>query len=220
MAKPNKTRELVHQAADQLLQQGVRPTQQNVRDLIGSGSLTTINKALGEWWQQLSLRMSRQEQHPELPEPVLTLAAQAWDRALAYAEDRFRVQRQDLTTKQQSLEEALRQAEAGSGQAVRDLQAQNGRLLEKCEALHDGVRELERHNMQLEERAFRLTAENDSLARQLKIGSGAGQGAKSDLLIEAQVRIRIQDEEIDRLKRKNDELLNENAQLRKQLMAR
>jgi len=220
MAKPNKTRELVHQAADQLLQQGTRPTQQNVRDLIGTGSLTTINKALGEWWQQLSQRMSRQEQHPELPEPVLTLAAQAWDRALAYAEDRFRAQRQELASRQQSLEEALRQAETGGGQAARDLQTQNGRLLEKCEALHDEVRELERHNMQLEERIFRLTAENESLIRQVKIGNGAGQGAKDDLLIEAQVKIRIQEEEIDRLKRKNDELLNENAQLRKQLMAR
>ncbi|WP_151705313.1 DNA-binding protein [Nitrincola alkalilacustris] len=220
MAKPNRTRELVHQAADQLLQQGTRPTQQNVRDLIGTGSLTTINKALGEWWQQLSQRMSRQEQHPELPEPVLTLAAQTWDRALAYAEDRFRSERQELASRQQSLEEALRQAEAGGGQAARGLQAQNGRLLEKCEVLHDEKRELERHNMQLEERTFRLTAENESLARQVKIGGGAGQGGKADLLIETQVKVRIQEEEIDRLKRKNDELLNENAQLRKQLMAR
>ncbi|WP_409526470.1 DNA-binding protein [Nitrincola sp. MINF-07-Sa-05] len=220
MAKPNRTREQVHQAADQLLQQGIRPTQQSVRELIGTGSLTTINKALGEWWQQLSQRMSRQEQHPELPEPVLTLASQTWDRALAYAEDRFRAQRQELLEKQQSLEETLRQSEAGGGQAARDLQTQNGRLLEKCEVLHDQKRELERLNMQLEERAFRLTAENESLIRQARIEDGAGRSGSADQMIEAQVRIKIQEEEIDRLKRKNDELLNENATLRKQLMAR
>ncbi|MCD8513030.1 MAG: DNA-binding protein [Nitrincola sp.] len=58
MARVSNTHQAVFKAADALLEKGVRPTQQNVREVIGSGSITTINKALGDWWASLSERLN------------------------------------------------------------------------------------------------------------------------------------------------------------------
>src|SRR5690349_14146348 len=76
MPRKSDTHSRVIEVADQLLEEGVRPTQQNVRERLGSGSLTTINRALNDWWHTLAQRISRRNEHPELPEPVLTLANQ------------------------------------------------------------------------------------------------------------------------------------------------
>lgn len=218
MTQIGSTREKVFTAADALLEQGIRPTQQAVREQIGSGSLTTINKALNDWWKSLGERITRQQQHPELPEPVLNIANQLWDRALAYAENRFEEQRQTLLQRESELKGRIAKSEQGGQQAMHDLQSQNGRLLERCEKLSNEKHELEHRLLKADEQTYRLTQQLDEVnakLRQREQMGGAEQG--SEALIEARVRLSIQEEELARLRSRNEELNRENAMLRQQI---
>ncbi|EXJ11886.1 DNA-binding protein [Nitrincola nitratireducens] len=219
MKKQSSTREKVFQTADELLAQGVRPTQQNVRDLIGSGSLTTINSALNDWWQTLSQRITRQQAHPDLPEPVVRLASQAWDRALAYAEQAFKERQLALLQKQADLESSLSQTVQGSSKALSDLQQQYGQLLERFARMTEEKQSAEEQRFKLEERVFRLTMDLEQQAQQRKHEHQFHLAAENqmDEVIDARVRIKIQEEEIERLKRLNEKLTNENAKLRQVL---
>lgn len=218
MTQPGGTREKVFAAADVLLEQGIRPTQQAVREQIGSGSLTTINKALNDWWKTLGERITRQQQHPELPEPVLNVANQLWDRALAYAENRFEEQRQQLLQRESELRGEIERSEQGGNQALKELQSQNGRLLERCENLANEKHELEHKLLKADEQTYRLTQQLDQLKAKLKQSEQMhGNELGGEALIEARVRLSIQEEELSRLRSRNDELNRENAMLRQQL---
>ncbi|KEA61868.1 KfrA protein [Marinobacterium lacunae] len=219
MTQPSSTRARVFEAADLLLEQGIRPTQQAVREQIGSGSLTTINKALNDWWRTLGERITRQQQHPELPEPVLNIANQLWDRALAYAENRFEEQRQQLEHREAELRGQIARSEQGGHQAMQELQAQNGRLLERYEKLADEKHELEQRLLKADEHHYRLKTENEELHRKLRQQELMANGSQGggEALIEARVRLSIQEEELARLRSRNDELNRENAMLRQQV---
>lgn len=218
MPRKSDTHSRVIEVADQLLEEGIRPTQQNVRERIGSGSLTTINRALNDWWHTLAQRISRRNEHPELPEPVLTLASQAWDRALAYAEHRFDAQRQLLEQKQEELVSAARQRSSNEEHALADAQRQNARLLDRCEQLAQDKRELEKRTLDLEEQLLRLTAERDAAKRELRQLQhlGAGGVEQTEAMIELRVRARLQEEELQRLRQLGNQLSQENARLRSQ----
>jgi len=157
-------------------------------------------------------------QHPELPEPVLTVANQLWDRALAYAENRFEEQRQLLQQRERELREQAQVAQQGGHQALQELQSQNGRLLERCELLSDEKHALEQKLLKADEQSYRMGARVDELEHQLRQQRAmSGEGGGSEALIEARVRLSIQDEELQRLRRLNDELNRENAALRQKI---
>jgi hypothetical protein len=221
MKTGSDTRQKVYAAADQLLEQGLRPTQQNVRELIGSGSLTTINKALGDWWQTLGERISRRNQHQELPEAVLNSAGKLWDQALAYAEQRFVEQRSQLEQRHRESLEQMRQDDLAVSTDLRQLQEQNARLLERSEQLALQLDASQAERIRQEERLIRLVSENEDQARQLKqqtllLERGSGNG-DTEQLLDLRVRLRIQEEEARRLQASNDRLADDNARLRREL---
>ncbi|MFN3880520.1 MAG: DNA-binding protein [Nitrincola lacisaponensis] len=219
MGRNSNTHQAVFKAADALLEQGVRPTQQNVRDMIGSGSITTINRALGDWWTTLSERLNRRQAHPELPEPVLRLANQTWDRALAYADNRFQEQSRVYTERIAALEASLSQAEQAGGQALIELQRDYQALLQRHAGLLEEVRQQNLTQQQLEERLFRAQGRLESAERELQQARqlDGGNLQQSDEVIEYRVKIRIQEEEIARLKKQNADLQSDNAGLRRKL---
>ncbi|QSR35210.1 hypothetical protein CFI10_09405 [Marinobacterium iners] len=219
MSKKSDTHARVIEVADQLLEEGIRPTQQNVRERLGSGSLTTINRALNDWWHTLAQRISRRNEHPELPEPVLTLANQAWDRALAYAEHQFAEQKQALEQRQQELLQSAQQKNSGGERALSDAHSQNARLLDRCEQLAQEKRELERRVFELEEQQLKLTVERDTAQREVRQlqHMGAENGGHAEAMIELRVRSRMQEEELQRLRQLGDRLSQENARLRNRL---
>lgn len=168
MPKISDTSEKVHQAADKLLSQGLRPTQQAVRDLIGTGSITTINHALNSWWQGLSDRLNRQAEHPSLPDPVITAASKLWDQALVYSQASFEQQRQilerELSDKKQT--DSVQVSELQ--QALLLQQQQNNRLLESNEQLSIEKNNLASTVNALESDLIRCSSENNELNRQIK----------------------------------------------------
>jgi hypothetical protein len=215
------TRQKVFAAADQLLEQGLRPTQQNVREIIGSGSLTTINRALGDWWQTLGERITRRNQHPELPDAVLLSAGKLWDQALAYAEQRFVEQRRLLEQEHRENLDKIRQDDLAVSADLRQLQEQNARLLERSEQLGGQLDAAQAERMRLEERLIRLVADNEEQARQLKqqglLLERSSGSHDTEQLLDLRVGLRIQQEEVKRLQDSNDRLASENARLRQQL---
>jgi uncharacterized protein (UPF0335 family) len=213
MAKKNDTHSRAIEVADRLLEEGIRPTQQNVRERLGTGSLTTINRALNDWWHTLAERIQRRNEHPELPEPVVQLANQTWNRALAYAEHRFNQQRAAIERQQAELQQAVEAQRSGGETALLEAQKQNARLLERCERLADDKHRLEKRILELEEQVIRLGMERDQTQHEIKQLQklGSHQGLHDEAMIELRVRTRIQEEELQRLRRQNDQLSRENA---------
>jgi hypothetical protein len=87
-AHPSRVRE----AAEALLNRGLRPTIQRVRAMLGGGSPNVIAPILKDWRdtltpeQQLRLPLSEiQNQRPELPLIISDLAAELWKRAIVFA---------------------------------------------------------------------------------------------------------------------------------------
>lgn len=84
--------EIVWQAADQLMAQGIRPTVANVREITQRGSAGTINDALKVWWQNIAQRISLQQQvQAAIPEEISHLMQQLWQQALVAGEEAFAV---------------------------------------------------------------------------------------------------------------------------------
>ncbi|NLY63887.1 MAG: hypothetical protein GX070_02885 [Alcaligenaceae bacterium] len=81
----------VWQAADALLQEGLRPTIERIRLKIGRGSPNTISPMLENWFSILGQRINgkgfAQENPVQVPEPVDTLIRDAWAQALEKAQE-------------------------------------------------------------------------------------------------------------------------------------
>jgi hypothetical protein len=87
-AHPKRIRE----AAEALLDRGLRPTIQRVRAMLGGGSPNVIAPILKEWRetltpeQQLKLPLAETSSHrTELPLVISDLAAELWKRAIVFA---------------------------------------------------------------------------------------------------------------------------------------
>jgi len=168
MPKKTDTRDRVHEAADTLLASGQRPTQQAVRDLIGTGSITTINLALNDWWMNLAKRINRQSDHPALPEPVITAASKLWDQALAYSHASLEEERQKLNAalEQSKLEQGSQLSETQATLAF--VQDQNNKLLEANQLVNEQKNSLLNRINELESSLIKLNGQNADLIRQNK----------------------------------------------------
>ncbi len=221
MSKKGDTQSLVKQAADALLHEGVRPTQQNIRERIGSGSITTINKALNQWWQELGERLKANTSHPMIPDPVAESASKLWHQAVAYADARLEKERLDLESRYQAQMAALEQHEQKDEQELKQLREQCLSLLQDKERLSDEKYRYLKQIADLENQLLKASSEADALKRELKqqgIMTGKGNGGDSvEAFIEQQVTNRFLKEENKTLKKQLDVAINENAALKYEL---
>lgn len=220
MPRKTDTRERVFAAADQLLEEGTRPTQQNVRERIGSGSLSTINTALNDWWKTLSERLGRRNQHPELPDAVAIAANKLWDQALAYAHHSLEQDRAEVakTASESSLQvKELRQN-------IDLLQQQNTQLRQQLDDARAHLHENERLLTTHERSIIQLTGERDELKRQLRqaeIISTKTEApiTQSQTLLDAKVEAKVFSNRIIELETLLNEKSTECTQLKKRLAA-
>lgn len=117
----------IHAIADQLQDQGVKPTLAEVRKALGGGSFTTISEAMKSWRQDN--REEEQLRQVDLPsginERLQALGADVWQTAINMANDRLVKEREAL--------EAIKvkaQAETDEAQeAVKTLEGEQSDLL-------------------------------------------------------------------------------------------
>ena len=218
------TYEKVFEVADSLLAQGKRPTQQMVRNELGTGSLTTINKALNDWWQGLGARLLENSKRPDIPEPVFDSANTLWQQALAYAEHQLSDQRQQLEQRYLALKEKLDDRNATERKDLTHLQNLSDRLLTENQRCLETISELQQKQLSQEEKEMRLDADNRDYHRRIKeyeitlkqLEQGSGVNQQQELL-EYQHKNQYLEGESSRLEKYAQNLLDENKQLKETL---
>ena len=121
----------VHNTADQLQGQGIRPTLAEVRKALGGGSFTTISEAMKSWRQdnQEEAQLRQVELPSGITERLQTLGADMWQTAVDIANDRLVKDREAL----ESIK-AKAQAETDEAQeAVKTLEGEQADLLEQLD---------------------------------------------------------------------------------------
>ncbi|WP_261840931.1 DNA-binding protein [Aliamphritea ceti] len=168
MSEHDSTYQKVFIAADELLALGQRPTQQSVRDLLGTGSLTTINKALNAWWQSLGERLQMQRQRPDIPEQIFNMANQIWEQALAHSAAENSAKRQALELEYADKMTALKAQETALitqkavGYSVTDTQSE-----QKVIQLTNEKLSLSQHNQRLEGEIVNLREAHQNAQQQI-----------------------------------------------------
>ncbi|WP_372599705.1 DNA-binding protein [Amphritea sp.] len=221
----SKTYEKVFEIADNLLAQGRKPTQQMVRNELGSGSLTTINKALNDWWQGLGKRLIEQNTRPDIPEPVFNSANTLWQQALAYAEHQLSDQREQLEQRYLELKAELEGRTTEDRDDLRRLQDLSDKLLNDNQHYLATIAEQQKKQLMQDEREMRLEAENRDLKRQIKgfeitleqLERNGGGNHQQEML-EYQHKNQYLEGEASRLEKHNQILQDENRQLRDALL--
>lgn len=121
----------VHNTADQLQGQGIKPTLAEVRKALGGGSFTTISEAMKSWRQdnQEEAQLRQVELPSSIAERLQTLGADMWQTAVDIANDRLVKDREAL----ESIK-AKAQAETDEAQeAVKTLESEQADLLEQLD---------------------------------------------------------------------------------------
>ena len=121
------TTQQIHAIADQLHEQGIKPTLAEVRKALGGGSFTTIGEAMKSWRQdnQQEEQLRQVELPSSIAERLQTLGADMWQTAIDIANDRLVKEREAL----ESIK-AKAQAETDEAQeAVKTLEGEQADLL-------------------------------------------------------------------------------------------
>lgn len=92
------TVEQIHEAADKLSAEGIRPTQTTVREALGGGSFTTIGVALKTWReeQQQHEELKRTEMPDNIKDEGIVLIAKIWQTADQLANDKLVSEREAI----------------------------------------------------------------------------------------------------------------------------
>lgn len=182
MARSGIQYEDVRRAIDLLLQQSESPSVQKIRDILGTGSFTTISDHLREWRAQREERRDRPPSQ-EIPAPVESLVQALWQQAQESAADGLAHYRQeadrrieeaqgladaarrdaeDATQREVALNEHLRQAQA----RLESYCTQIARLEAERDSARQREAQLERQTQSSEEQLQRLQADNERLGRE------------------------------------------------------
>lgn len=118
------TTEQIHAAADKIDAQGLRPTLAAVRQLLGTGSFSTIQMAMKSWESKANGEGNEAEEMPETPDAVSAAAerftAEIWRIAERLAGERYQAERAEA---QQAVEAARLEA-AQAAETADELAAQ------------------------------------------------------------------------------------------------
>ena len=142
------TREQILETASKLAEQGIKPTQTNVREALGGGSFTTISEVLREWRQEQD--QTAQLQAVVIPADITdrtqVLIAQVWETAQSLANDRLIKEREALEHK-----EALINAEIDeSNKIIETLENEQAELTTQLDTLNNDNSLLITKNNELE----------------------------------------------------------------------
>ena len=211
----SETRRKVFEAADELLREGKRPTQQLIRDQIGSGSITTINRGLNEWWQALSDRLNGMDDSGTIPEPVMRLSSRLWSETLNYARQEHTKLRKEQEEMLESMKNQLLTERSEYSNKLHSLNESLSSQQAVINHLQSEKQEMQKALHQAEEECYRLSKQENS-----RKNSNIPDDLSSplhDQLLEERVKLRIKQDMIDELNVKNQKLIEENAELKLRL---
>jgi len=136
MARPGVEYEAVERVARQLMSQGQHPSVHKIREILGTGSNTTIGNHLKTW--QTSFAASKSPALPEsVPEDLMNPLDDFWSLALARAEANYQKYKEELETKMAAAESAKDEALAQLTEKTQAFEAIQGSLAMVEGKLHD-----------------------------------------------------------------------------------
>ncbi|MHB0775477.1 DNA-binding protein [Halomonas sp. WWR20] len=127
MARSGIQYEDVQRAVDTLLKRHENPSVQKIREVLGTGSFTTISEHLREW----RTRREEKRDYPaaaELPEPLEGWAQTLWDKAQQLAVEQLAHYREEADRSISAAQEQARQAQREAEDAAQRLAALNEHL--------------------------------------------------------------------------------------------
>ncbi|MBK0052664.1 DNA-binding protein [Stenotrophomonas sp. S39] len=174
----------VHNAADDIVGLGERPTVERIRAHLGTGSPNTVTRWLETWWQTIGLRLRQRAIEatvPGVPERVANLSQRLWQAAMQDAgelargqldaaqrglEDRERLLKDDRATMAREIESSQKREHEAQSAAAAAVAA--GELLSAQVAqLSTQIQDLLRQRDGAYARAERLEQELQSTRRSL-----------------------------------------------------
>lgn len=193
----------VHQAADDIIAAGERPTVERIRAHLGTGSPNTVTRWLETWWQTVGFRLRQRAIEaavPGIPERVAHLSQRLWQAALQDAGELAQTQlestRHALEERERLLEEdrvALTLAIEASQKREREAQVQTQaaattaeQLAAQVSQMTAQVQDLLRQRDGAYGRAERLEQELDAVRRSL--GEAAAAHEEERRALQAHVR--------------------------------
>lgn len=168
------TRELVNEAADELVQQGINPTVDRIRAYIGRGSDTTIYDELRKWKRKQGSTPALPGES-SMPKFMLDANKALLEKAEVAAMEKFSEERAGYCNEIDSLRVALEQAQLAQGELIAEIAALRTDLNERNAALLDAQNEL-----------IRLRAENTTLADGLSLARADVAAKDAELASKAQ----------------------------------
>ena len=127
------TTQQIHQKADELHEQGIKPTLANVRTALGGGSFTTISDAMQSWREEH--KEEKQLQQVDLPsgisERLQVLGADVWRTAIEIANDRLAKERDALEIIKAKAQQEVEEHK----ESVRTLEEEQAELLKQLDEL-------------------------------------------------------------------------------------
>lgn len=141
MARPGIEYKSVERVARQLLSKGQHPSVQKVRDILGTGSNTTIAKHLKSWQEAFS-----QSQSPTLPKSVpddlMVPLDDFWNTAVTRAEANYQKLKEELENKVTTAELNLAKIESQLEEKSNENDVLHENLLDTKKALYDTEQQL------------------------------------------------------------------------------
>ena len=186
--------ERVFNAADTLESQGRSVTLASIREVLGSGSYSTINPILQKWKN----RKIAHSQLPPAPEDIsnrmFNLTSELWNQALQIAESRLASDRLAFEDQINNLREDLKGATSAADRAI-----------EERDSVVVRIKELEE--------LFATT--------KIELDSALKRASETDIRYqESERRVNDMQSQIERLDRQNAELNTKNSELTNVLMAK
>lgn len=161
----------VAQAADALLQDGLRPTIERIRQRIGRGSPNTVGPMLEQWFAGLGQRLGGAAQPPDqtdTPTAVLQAANALWDAACqeaqAQAQDACAAQRAQLADEAAQLQAERARLQAQELAWAERLHALEASLQKSAEQLQESQQLWQASQRTLAQREADLTQQRTALA--------------------------------------------------------
>lgn len=162
MPRPGLTEEQFLEAVEVLLSNGRPVTVSAIRDVLGTGSFSTISAFLAKWKER---RSSAADLHvPAMPESVDRAAKTFWSIAIREAFESVKLDREALEAARKEMETEKQEIEA----EISRLEAENSGLTEHLEHIQGQLTQSQADNKRLQDAFNLLNVENARLEERLK----------------------------------------------------
>ena len=168
MARQGISKKQVFEVANTLLEEGITPTVQTVREHLGAGSFTTINTHLADW----KAAQHDVEQVPDIPEKVMLAFRQAWSVAAHVAQE-------DIDTQRQTLEAIRREMEQDKAEMASEIERLEKELADSATEAAGLTALL--NAQRAEDQTAELRIENARLDERVKAAEGRAEEFKEQL---------------------------------------